>query len=44
MILTPLQNTILEQKGFDLKKKEEIEKFLSPNWDRDLLDSSKIKN
>lgn len=44
MILTPLQNTILEQKGFDLKKKEEIEKFLSPNWDRDLLDSSKIKD
>lgn len=44
MILTPLQEKILEQKGFDLEKREEIEKFLFPDWDRDLLDSSKIKD
>lgn len=44
MILTPLQNKILEQKGFDLKDKDKIEKFLFPNWDRDLLDSTKIKD
>jgi len=43
MFFTDLQKNILESKGFDLKKKEEIEKFLSPDWDRDLLDSAKIK-
>lgn len=44
MILTPLQNKILEQKGFDLENKKEIEKFLTPNWDRDLLDFKNIKD
>ncbi|MEA4910919.1 hypothetical protein SDC9_21762 [bioreactor metagenome] len=44
MILTPLQNKILEQKGFDLENKAELEKFLFPNWDRDLLDTKKIKD
>lgn len=43
MFLTDLQKKILESKGFDLEKKEEIEKFLSPDWDKDLLDSGKIK-
>lgn len=43
MFLTDLQKKILESKGFDLKKKEEIEKFLSPDWDKDLLDYGKIK-
>lgn len=44
MILTLLQEKILKQKGFNLKNKKEIEKFLWPDWDRDLLDSSKIKD
>ena len=41
---TELQKRILENKGIDLKNKEEIEKFLNPKWERDLLDYKKIKD
>ena len=47
MILTDLQKEILKQKGFDIENKDqknEIEKFLNPNWNRDLFDVLKIKD
>lgn len=47
MILSDLQKIILEKKGFSFNSEEykkEIEKFLSPKWDRDLLDYKKIKD
>ncbi len=44
MFLTNLQKEILEKKGFDLNNAKEIEKFLNPNWDRDLFDYKKLKD
>lgn len=47
MFLSDLQKNILEKKGFSFASKDnekEIEKFLSPKWDRDLLDYKKIKD
>ncbi len=44
MTLSELQKKILLQKNFDLENKEIVEKFLSPNWERDLLDSLNIKD
>lgn len=44
MTLSELQKKILSQKDFDLENKEEIEKFLLPNWDRDLLKAENIKD
>jgi ribosome recycling factor len=44
MPFTDLQKIILEKKGFDLNSKEEIEKFLNPNWERDLFDGAIIKD
>lgn len=47
MILSDLQKTILENKGFSFnnnKDEKEIEKYLFPNWNRDLLDYKKIKD
>lgn len=47
MILTDLQIEILKRKGYDLadeNQKENIEKYLIPNWDRDLLDAGNIKD
>lgn len=47
MFLSDLQKIILEKKGFSFNSEEykkEIEKFLSPKWDRDLLDYKKIKD
>lgn len=44
MFLTNLQKEILEKKGFDLNNAKEIEKFLNPNWERDLFDYKKIKD
>lgn len=44
MLLTDLQKTILENKGFDLENETELEKFLNPNWERDLLEASEIKH
>ncbi len=44
MLLTDLQRLILEKKGFDLNDNDKIEKFLNPNWERDVFDASKIKD
>lgn len=44
MFLTNLQKEILEKKGFDLNSNKEIEKFLSPKWERDLFDYKKLKD
>lgn len=44
MFLTDLQRVILEKKGFDLNDTDKIEKFLNPNWGRDVFDAAKIKD
>ena len=44
MFLTNLQKEILEKKGFDLNNDIEIQKFLSPRWERDLFDYKKLKD
>lgn len=47
MFLSDLQKIILEKKGFSFDGEKdigEIQKFLSPKWDRDLLDVNKIKD
>ncbi len=54
MYITDLQKEILKQKDFNFenihtkeekeKFEKELEKFLNPNWDRDIFDSYKIKD
>lgn len=39
---TDLINTLLEKRG--IKNNKDKEKFLNPDWDRDLFDSSQIKD
>jgi hypothetical protein len=44
MLLTDLQKKILENKNFDSNDIEKIEKFINPNWSRDIFDVSKMKD
>lgn len=44
MILTDLQKKILENKNFDLGDTDKIEKFINPNWDRDIFPAENIKD
>ena len=44
MMLSDLQKSILEKKGFALEDTEKLEKYLNPDWSRDLGDPSQIKD